>query len=260
MPKNVVIVPTYNEVGNLRALVQRIEAAGPYDLLIVDDDSPDGTGQLAASLAETYRYHLEVLHRTNKDGLGRAYVSGFQWALAHDYDQIFQMDADLSHDPAALNALGSALERADVALGSRYVQGGGAIDWPWQRKLLSSWGSLYARLLLGVPVKDITGGFKGFRRPALAALDLERIGARGFGFQIEVTYRLFRAGFRVVEVPIVFAERQAGSSKMSSSIVTEALLLPWRLLLADALDVAVRGRSLRSFFTDKRPVSSRDAR
>jgi dolichol-phosphate mannosyltransferase len=260
MAKSVVIVPTYNEAGNLPALVERLAAVGPYDLLIVDDDSPDGTGELAERLASEYSNRLEVLHRTQKEGLGRAYVSGFRWALAHEYDLVFQMDADLSHDPSALNELSSALEEADVAVGSRYVHGGGTVDWPWSRKMLSNWGSLYARLMLGVPVKDLTGGFKGFRRPALSALDLDRISAKGFAFQIEVTYRLHHAGFRVAEVPITFAERHAGTSKMSSSIVFEALWLPWRLLLADAVEPLVRGRSLRSLLPSRRQISSRDAR
>ncbi len=233
MPRSLVVVPTYNEAGNLPTLVAEVFAAGDYELLVVDDASPDGTGKVAEELAEAHDGRLSVVHRARKEGLGPAYVEGFKWALAGPYEYIFQMDADLSHDPRVLNDLRVALEHADLVIGSRYVAGGGTVGWPWRRRVLSSWGSQYARLLLGLPVQDVTGGYKGFRRPALEALDLNRVGARGFGFQIEVTYYLCRAGYRVVEVPIVFVDRRVGTSKMSWPIVAEALILPWHLLLAD---------------------------
>ncbi|MCL4467111.1 MAG: polyprenol monophosphomannose synthase [Chloroflexi bacterium] len=240
MSTSLVVVPTYNEAGNLPELVRRLAAVGPYDLLIVDDGSPDGTAAVGQRLAAEYPGQLAVLRRNAKEGLGPAYVAGFRWALSHGYDFIFQMDADLSHDPVTLGRLRAALDGADLVVGSRYVPGGFTIGWPRRRRLLSQLGSLYARQLLGVPVRDVTGGFKGFRRRALASLDLERLGARGFGFQVEVTYRLHRNGYRVVEVPITFADRQVGVSKMSSAIIAEALLLPWQLLLGDWLD-HVRG-------------------
>ena len=233
MQRSVVVVPTYNEAENLPVLVEQTLAAGDFDILVVDDASPDGTGEVAERLSRLYDGRLAVIHRTRKEGIGPAYVAGFRQALSASYDYVFQMDADLSHDPRALNALRDALATADVAIGSRYVPGGNTEGWPWRRKLLSSWGSAYALVLLGVPVRDITGGFKGFRRRALESLDLARVGARGFGFQIEVNYQLHRAGYRLVEVPIVFADRRVGASKMSWPIVAEALFLPWQLRLAE---------------------------
>ncbi len=258
MPSSLVVVPTYNEAGNLPSLVEGIFAAGDYELLVVDDASPDGTGVVAEDLAKVYGGRLAVVHRARKEGLGPAYVEGFKRALAGPYEYVFQMDADLSHDPRALNDLRAALEHADLVIGSRYVPGGGTVGWPWRRRVLSSWGSQYARLLLGLPVQDVTGGYKGFRRRALEALDLDRIGARGFGFQIEVTFYLHRAGYRVVEVPIVFAERRVGTSKMSWPIVLEALVLPWQLLLADwgaardDVSAADRRRLVRSLLSPLR--------
>lgn len=233
MSDSIVVVPTYNEAENLPLLVQRVLATGDFHILVVDDGSPDGTGEVAERLAATHPGRVMVVHRQAKEGLGRAYVAGFKVALTRGYEYIFQMDADMSHDPAVLPALKQALETADVAIGSRYVQGGGTRGWPLRRRLLSEGGSIYSRLLLGVPVRDITGGFKAFRRRALEALDLDSVRARGFGFQIEVNYRLHRLGYRLVEVPFIFEDRRAGASKMSWPILLEALTLPWQLRLAE---------------------------
>jgi dolichol-phosphate mannosyltransferase len=228
---SLVVVPTYNEAENLPQLVRQVLAAGPFDVLVVDDHSPDGTGELAERLAVEWPGRLMVLHRAGKLGLGTAYVEGFRFALAHGYDRIFEMDADFSHDPSRLPALRAALDEADVVLGSRYVAGGGTQHWPLLRRVLSRGGSLYAATVLGLPFHDLTGGFKGFRAHALAGLDLEAIQSNGYAFQIEVTYRCYQQGLRILEVPIMFADRQLGTSKMRSSIVAEALLLVWKLRL-----------------------------
>jgi len=215
--KSVVIIPTYNEAGNLQRLVPSILRQGSFDILIIDDNSPDGTGELAEKLASRYAGRVSVLHRPGKLGLGSAYLTGFRYVLALGYQQIYTMDADFSHDPSALPILQAALEKADVVLGSRYVAGGGTLRWPLWRRLLSQGGSAYARLMLGLPMRDLTGGFKGFRREVLEALmpDLETIQAQGYAFQIEMTYRCARQGFRIVEVPICFEDRLVGKSKMT---------------------------------------------
>ncbi|MHB1417655.1 MAG: polyprenol monophosphomannose synthase [Chloroflexota bacterium] len=267
MPRSVVVIPTYNEADNLPTLLERIYKAGDYEVLIVDDGSPDGTGDLAEELGRgAHAGRLSVLHRTQKEGLGPAYIAGFRKVLAEQCDFIYQMDADLSHDPAGLNALRAALTEADVAIGSRYVAGGGTVGWPRRRLLLSSWGSFYARTVLGLPVRDLTGGFKGFRRRALQAVDFSRIGTKGYGFQIETTYQLHRQGFRLVEVPIVFSERQLGTSKMSLGIVAEAMFLPWRLALPAWQNALLEGigpsgaRIMRAIRVPVRSDSDRDGR
>jgi dolichol-phosphate mannosyltransferase len=191
-------------------------------VLVIDDSSPDGTGELADRLTGEFRF-LSVLHRPKKEGLGPAYLAGFVWALATDADRIVEMDCDFSHDPEDLPRLIAATENADLALGSRYVQGGGTRNWGLARRAVSRFGSLYARTLLGVEVRDLTGGFKCFRRSVLEGIGLERISTKGYAFQIETTYRALQAGSRVVEVPIVFSEREAGTSKMSRGIVLEAV-------------------------------------
>jgi dolichol-phosphate mannosyltransferase len=232
---SLVIVPTYNEVDNLEALVEAVlnqSTDRPFDLLIVDDNSPDGTGDLADFLSAESADRVSVVHRAGKLGLGSAYIAGFHYALEHNYQCVFEMDADFSHDPCALPALRSALDDADVVLGSRYVRGGEAPEWPFWRRAMSKGGSAYARLVLGLPFHDLTGGFKAFRRPVLGALDLESIQSSGYAFQIEVTYRCFTHGFRIVEQPIVFGPRTAGRSKMNPRIVAEALLVVWRLRFA----------------------------
>jgi len=226
---SLVIIPTYDEVGNLGPLVGQVLASGLFDVLVVDDQSPDGTGELADELATRYPERVMVLHRPRKQGLGSAYLRGFAYALRAGYDRIFQMDADFSHDPGRLAGLRDALDHADVVLGSRYVAGGATQRWPFWRRALSRGGSAYAALVLGLPLRDLTSGFKGFRRQVLASLDLDAIHSTGYSFQIEVTYRCHQHGFRIVEVPITFADRQVGQSKMSGHIVTEALLMVWLL-------------------------------
>ena len=235
MERVLVIVPTYNERDNLPHVVAAVHQQLPEaDLLIVDDNSPDGTGQIADDIAASDG-KVSVLHRPGKQGLGTAYVAGFQWALARDYAFLFEMDCDFSHDPKYLPVmLARARAGADLVLGSRYVDGGGTVNWGPMRKLISRGGSLYARTILGVGVRDLTGGFKCFRRQVLEALDLGSVSAQGYGFQIEMTYRAVRRGFRVEEVPIVFVDRRVGQSKMSKKIFLEALTLVWRLRLGDA--------------------------
>ena len=232
---SIVVLPTYNEAQNLRLVVPEILRSSPYfDVLVVDDDSPDGTGELAEQLAVEHPGRVRVLHRPGKLGLGRAYIDGFRHALALRYPRIFEMDADLSHDPAALPSLREALDSADVVLGSRYVCGGATLHWPIWRRTLSQAGSLYAALVLGLPFHDLTGGFKGFSAKVLRALDLDAIQSNGYAFQIEMTYRAYQLGFRIVERPIVFADRRLGESKMHGGIVTEALRVVWDLRRAPA--------------------------
>ncbi|HEX4668698.1 MAG TPA: polyprenol monophosphomannose synthase [Solirubrobacterales bacterium] len=223
------VLPTYNEAENVEAFVEAARGKLPASaqLLIVDDSSPDGTGAIAERLAERHE-NVSVLHRQVKEGLGPAYIAGFRRALAGGAGLVLEMDSDFSHDPAYLPRLLDAAQRADVVLGSRYVPGGGVSDWGPLRRAISRGGSTYAKLVLGVDVQDMTGGFKCFRREVLEAIDLDSIQARGYAFQVEMTYRAIRAGFRVVEVPIVFRDRRAGSSKMDRAIVAEAV---WRVPL-----------------------------
>ncbi len=223
------VLPTYEEATNIERLVAEVRGKLPPDsqVLIVDDNSADGTGRIAARLAEQEEA-VHFLHRKTKEGLGPAYIAGFRQALAGGAGLVIEMDADFSHEPAYLPRLLEAARRSDVVIGSRYVPGGGVSDWGALRRAISRGGSAYARLALGVQVRDLTGGFKCFRREVLEAVDLEAIRSRGYAFQVEVTYRAIQLGFEVVEVPIVFRDRQAGSSKMSRSIVLEAI---WRVPL-----------------------------
>jgi dolichol-phosphate mannosyltransferase len=224
-----VVLPTYNEHDNLPRIVPRILAAtSEVDVVVVDDDSPDGTGEIADDLARRDG-RVSVLHRPHKDGLGPAYLAGFARALGEGYGRVLEMDADCSHDPAALPSLLAASRAADLVLGSRYVSGGGTVHWGLGRRLLSRAGSYYARTILGVSVKDLTGGFKCFRREVLEGIDLETVTSTGYAFQIELTYRAIRRGFRVVEVPITFTDRRVGKSKMSRAIVLEALWKVWAI-------------------------------
>jgi dolichol-phosphate mannosyltransferase len=220
----VVCLPTYNERENLEAMVSALSAVLPDDgwILVIDDNSPDGTGGIADRLASE-RDDVEVLHRERKEGLGPAYLDGFRRALELGADLVMEMDCDFSHDPNDVPRLAAAAEDADVVLGSRYVTGGGTRNWGLIRRLISRGGSLYAQILLGLRIRDLTGGFKVYRRIVLETIDLDAIDSKGYAFQIEGTYRALRAGFRVVEVPIVFADREVGGSKMSRSIVLEAV-------------------------------------
>jgi dolichol-phosphate mannosyltransferase len=231
MPGALICLPTYNERENLAAMVDAIDAVrglvDGLEVLVIDDSSPDGTGALADRLAES-RPWLHVLHRAAKEGLGRAYLAGFAWALERSYDRVLEMDCDFSHDPGRIPALvdATAAGGADLALGSRYVDGGGVRNWGLVRRVISAGGCLYARILLSLGVRDLTGGFKCFRREVLEAIELETVRSEGYAFQIEMTYRAVLLGFRVQEVPIVFTDRIAGGSKMSRRIVLEAA---WRV-------------------------------
>jgi dolichol-phosphate mannosyltransferase len=222
-----VILPTYDEAENLERIVGAVlEHLSPSGtVLVVDDNSPDGTGEIADRLAGSNE-SVRVLHRAQKEGLGPAYLAGFRVALDAGAQRIIEMDADFSHDPAFLPRLIGAAENADLVIGSRYVPGGGVTEWGPTRRFISRGGSAYARMVLGLPIRDLTGGFKCFRREVLEAINLETIEARGYAFQVETTYRAIRAGFRVVEIPIVFKDRRDGMSKMNGAIVAEAI---WRV-------------------------------
>ena len=221
-----VIVPTYDERENLRPITERLFAAVPsVHLLVVDDGSPDGTGQLADELAAADP-RVHVLHRSEKAGLGAAYIAGFTWARQHGYDVVVEMDADGSHSPEQLPRLLSALEHADLVLGSRWVDGGEVVNWPKSRELLSRGGNAYTRAVLRLPLQDATGGYRAYRRCVLDALPLDRVASQGYCFQVDLAWQTWRAGFDVAEVPITFVERERGRSKMSRAIVLEAL---WRV-------------------------------
>jgi dolichol-phosphate mannosyltransferase len=225
-----VIIPTYNERENIRRIIDSVlNQDGRLEVLIVDDGSPDGTGQIVAELqALDGRIHL--LEREKKMGLGTAYIAGFRWALARDYDYILEMDADFSHDPSHLKQFLSAIETNDLVLGSRYQQGRvTVVNWPISRLILSYSANLYARAVTGLPVWDATGGFKCFRRSVLEAIDLSHVRSNGYAFQIEMSFRAWKRGFRIAEIPIVFVDRTEGTSKMSKSIVREAIWMVWRL-------------------------------
>jgi dolichol-phosphate mannosyltransferase len=226
VPGAVVCLPTYNERENLEAMLRALGDKG-VRVLVIDDNSPDGTGELADRLAQRLDY-VDVLHRERKEGLGPAYLAGFRRALADGAELILEMDCDFSHDPNDVPRLVAAVEEADVALGSRYVEGGAVRNWGVLRRFVSSGGSWYARVLLGVRIRDLTGGFKCYRRGVLETIDLDAIHSKGYAFQIETTFRALRAGFRVVEIPITFVDREAGGSKMSRAIVAEAI---WKVPL-----------------------------
>ncbi|MCC7109279.1 MAG: polyprenol monophosphomannose synthase [Deltaproteobacteria bacterium] len=227
-----VCLPTYNERENLVSLLDEILATAPVDVLVIDDNSPDGTGSVAAHYAKK-EPRVHVLSRPGKLGLGTAYLAGFRWGLERGYRFLFEMDADFSHQPRYLPELLRALDGADLVLGSRYTEGGGTENWGLHLRCLSRGGSLYARTVLGLPFSDLTGGFKLFRREVLEAIDLPSVHATGYAFQIELTYRAWRKGFRIREVPIVFYERTAGRSKMDGAIVAEAVTEVWRMRWRD---------------------------
>jgi dolichol-phosphate mannosyltransferase len=221
-----VVIPTYNEADNVTGVVSRVRAAAPaVDVLVADDNSPDGTGVIADALAAGDE-RVAVLHRPGKEGLGAAYLAGFAWARGRGYDAVVEMDADGSHAPEDLPALLAAARDADVVIGSRWTRGARVVNWPWRRLLLSRCGNLYARLALGLPVSDATGGYRVYRSTVLDALDLTAVRSQGYSFQVELSRLAHRAGVRIVEVPITFAERERGDSKMSPLIVAEAL---WRI-------------------------------
>lgn len=230
-----VIVPTYNEAKNLPQIVPEILKQDPrLEVLVVDDNSPDGTGDLADRMAQT-KTRVHVLHRQAKEGLGRAYLAGFQWGLEQGYQAMFEMDADFSHDPAFLPRFLVAIEDADLVLGSRYATGVNVINWPISRLLLSLGANLYARWITGLPLSDSTGGFKCFRREVLAAIDFSKVRSNGYAFQIEMSFRAWKKGFRLKEIPIIFHDRVEGQSKMSKRIVREAIWMVWWLRLQGLL-------------------------
>ncbi|MFI6102936.1 polyprenol monophosphomannose synthase [Streptomyces sp. NPDC051310] len=221
-----VIIPTYNEAENVEAIVSRVRSAAPHThILITDDNSPDGTGKIADEMAAADD-HVHVLHRQGKEGLGAAYLAGFRWGIDHGYEVLVEMDADGSHQPEELPRLLDALTDADLVMGSRWVPGGSVVNWPASREVLSRGGSLYSRLLLGVPMRDVTGGYRAFRRRTLEGIGMEHVASQGYCFQVDLAWRTVKSGFRVVEVPITFVERERGDSKMSRAIVIEAL---WRV-------------------------------
>ena len=233
--KALVIVPTYNERDNLPPLVAKLLSLNvPIDLLVVDDNSPDGTGKIADDLAAQHP-QVHVLHRSEKNGLGRAYCAGFAWALERDYEYIMEMDGDFSHNPEDIAKFLEAAQDADLVIGSRYCNGIRVINWPLTRLMLSMSAGLYVRLITGMPFSDPTGGFKCFRRHALQAIDLDRVRSNGYSFQIELTHKLWRQGMKVVEVPIIFTDRFLGTSKISRKIVYEAVFMVWRLLAQNGL-------------------------
>ena len=228
----VVIIPTYNEAENLPHIIPQVLAQDPsLEVLVVDDNSPDGTGRIADEIAaRDSRVH--VVHRPGKQGLGRAYRAGFRWALEREYEYVFEMDADFSHDPKYLPHFLAAARNADLVLGSRYMhRRASVVNWPIARLVLSYLANIYARVVTGLKVSDSTGGFKCFRRRVLQAIDLDRVHSNGYAFQIEMSFRAWRKGFRIVEIPIVFTDRADGTSKMSGAIVREAVWLVWRLRL-----------------------------
>lgn len=226
-----VIIPTYNEKENIATIIPAVLDQDPrISVLVVDDNSPDGTGQIVDALA-AQEERIDILHRQKKEGLGQAYIAGFRWALAADYDFIFEMDADFSHRPIYLKDFLETIEHNDLVLGSRYISGINVINWPMSRLLLSYSANIYARLITGLPVLDATGGFKCFRRQVLETIDLDKVQTSGYGFQIEMSMRAWKKGFRVKEIPIIFYDRTVGVSKMSMKIMWEAIILVWTLRL-----------------------------
>ena len=224
-----IIVPTYNERQNIVLLIPDILRSLPdAHILVVDDSSPDGTAQCVREMAGSLR-NVNLLERGAKEGLGRAYLSGFRWAIERGYDLIFEMDADFSHDPRYLPDFMRAITDVDLVIGSRYLCGVNVVNWPMSRLLISYLGNLYARTVAGIPVRDCTGGFKCFRRRVLETIDLDRIGSSGYSFQIEVNYLTWKCGFRIKEIPIIFTDRTRGESKMSTGIIREAFVLLWKL-------------------------------
>jgi dolichol-phosphate mannosyltransferase len=249
-----VIIPTYNEIDNIGVIVGRLRKAVPaVDVLVADDNSPDGTGAAADALSAA-EPQVHVLHRSGKEGLGAAYKAGFAWGRDNGYDAVVEMDADGSHAPEELPKLLDALRSADLVLGSRWVRGGKVLNWPVQRHLISRTGNLYTRLALGVPLRDATGGYRAYRMTTLDKLDVDSVASQGYCFQVDLAWRAYRGGLRVVEVPITFAERERGASKMSSSIVREAL---WRVTV---WGTQARLASIKRVFTGRGQAERRGPR
>ncbi len=235
MPRKIVIVPTFNERENLEKLIPLVLAEDPeIEMLVVDDRSPDGTGRLVADMTRQHPGRVTLLERECREGLGPAYRDGFRWALGHGADIVVQMDADFSHAPAMLHEFFAAIADCDLVLGSRYVKGITVVNWPIERLLISYFGNWYVRRVTGLPVRDATGGFKCWRRAALERIGLDRVRSNGYAFQIEMTYRAWRCGLRIRELPIIFVDRIAGDSKMNIRISVEALWIAWWLRLANA--------------------------
>tara|TARA_B100000530_G_C15863123_1_gene450141 strand:+ start:236 stop:988 length:753 start_codon:yes stop_codon:yes gene_type:complete len=237
MSRTLLVLPTYNEADNIRPMVKRLlNLETVIDVLVVDDNSPDGTGDIASELAELNEC-VHVLHRQEKDGLGRAYCAGFAWALERDYDFVFEMDCDFSHNPDDIVRFleKAESENADLVLGSRYCEGIRVINWPISRLMLSLFAAKYVQIITGMSFTDPTGGFKCFRRRALQAINLDKVKANGYSFQVELTHILWRAGYKIAEVPIIFTDRFVGTSKMSGKIVREAIWMVWRLWLQNGL-------------------------
>ena len=229
--KILVIIPTYNESENIKRIVPLVlEKDSSINVLIVDDNSPDGTGNIADEMARE-NDRIFVIHRQNKSGLGTAYITGFKFALGKNYDLVFEMDCDFSHDPKYIPQFLETAREADVVLGSRYISGVNVINWPMSRLLLSYYANVYSRIITGLPVRDATGGFKCFRRKVLEAIDLDKVKSNGYSFQIEMSFRAWKKGFKIKEIPIVFEDRKVGQSKMSKKIVREAVWMVWRLRL-----------------------------
>jgi dolichol-phosphate mannosyltransferase len=253
MTEAIVVIPTYNESHNLPRLLERTRQFAPqFDVLVVDDNSPDGTGEVADELARNHA-NIHVLHRPEKQGLGPAYVAGFKWALANGYQFICQMDADHSHNPEQLPDLIAATERYDLVLGSRYIGGIRVLDWDMKRLLISSFGNWYARAVTGLPYSDLTGGFKCYRRHVLEAIDLDNIHSLGYAFQIEMTWWAVQRGFRIGEVPIIFYGRDQGDTKFSKAIVREAVWAVWKLRLGLARNQAPQPRAMTRPAIEKTP-------
>ena len=225
--KSLIIIPTYNEKENIRNLVNQVTELG-FHILVIDDNSPDGTGDILEKL-KLENEKMNIMHRERKLGLGTAYIQGFKWALKRDFDYIFTMDADFSHNPAYLMGFLDKLSESDLVIGARYVKGGGVVNWPIQRKIISRCGSFYARTILCFPIKDCTSGFMGFRRKVLENIDLDEIKSEGYGFLIEMKYRTYRHGYKIEQYPIIFVDRLHGKSKISKNIIWEAIFLVWKL-------------------------------
>lgn len=229
--KSLIIIPTYNERENIERIVPQVLGQdSSINVLIVDDNSPDGTGQIADNMAKEDD-RIFVINRQNKSGLGTAYITGFKFALQKDYDLVFEMDCDFSHDPKYIPHFLKAIQDVDLVLGSRYISGVNVINWPMSRLLLSYYANVYSRIITGLPVRDATGGFKCFRREVLEAIDLDEVKSNGYSFQIEMSFRAWKKGFKIKEIPIVFEDRKEGQSKMSKKIVREAVWMVWRLRL-----------------------------